>query len=67
VFAPVIGSAIGLSCYLRLIAAMATTEETAASSAAGGTLAALTLVLIWFGVYPTPLVHLLAATVAHLT
>ncbi len=73
VFALVVGSTIGLFYYLRLIAAMAATEGAPAdaapvriSLATGGTLAVLTLILVWLGVYPAPLVRLLAATVAHL-
>ncbi len=61
-------SAIGLYYYLRIIVAMAVQPEAAAAvtsltpslSLMGGiALAALTLLLVWFGVYPTPLVHLI--------
>ncbi len=70
----VIGSTIGLFYYLRIIAAMAATQDvqaaparTAASLlATGGTLAVLTVVQVWLGIYSGPLVRLLHATVAHL-
>lgn len=75
----VIGSAIGLFYYLRIIAAMAasvsagsvepqsiaTTRTPAAVT--GWTLAALTLLLLWLGIAPAPLMRLLQATVGHLT
>ncbi len=64
----VCSSAIGLYYYLRIIVAMAAQPEpgglspilTPSLSLMGGVaLAALTLLLIWFGVYPAPLVRLI--------
>ncbi|HKB54525.1 MAG TPA: NADH-quinone oxidoreductase subunit N [Ramlibacter sp.] len=72
-FALVIGSTIGLFYYLRIIAAMAATQNVralpgaaVASLAAGGTLAVLTLLQVWLGIYSAPLLRLLEATVARL-
>ena len=73
----VIGSTIGLFYYLRIITMMAAPlPETAseqspmpamsAPPAASATLAALVLLLIWLGVDPVPLMHLLETTVAQL-
>ncbi len=73
----VIGSTISLFYYLRIIAMMAaplpetTTEQspmpaTPAPPAASAALAALVLLLIWLGVDPVPLMHLLDTTVAQL-
>lgn len=72
----VIGSAIGLFYYLRVIAAMcapvpADTPRVAAqlvtSPGASLTLAALTVLLVWLGAYPAPLIHVIQTAVAHLT
>lgn len=73
----VIGSTISLFYYLRIITTMAAPlPETAseqlpmpampAPPAASAALAALVLLLIWLGVDPAPLMHLLATTVAQL-
>jgi len=72
----VVGSAIGLYYYLRIVVVMfapATPgpEETPALApvfpvAGRVVLAVLTLLLAWFGVYPAPLMRLIQATVAHL-
>lgn len=72
----IISSTIGLYYYLRLIIVMALPPqpETAqgatlpALSVAGSlTLAGLLLLLVWFGVYPAPLIELIQATVAGLS
>ncbi len=63
-------SVIGLFYYLRVVVAVfRTPEEASAPAVAGATascpltagvaLAAVTAALIWFGVYPGPLIHLL--------
>ena len=73
----VLGSTISLFYYLRIIATMAAPlPETAseqplvpampAHPVASATLAALVLLLIWLGVDPAPLMHLLETTVAQL-
>ena len=73
----VIGSTISLFYYLRIIATMAAPlPETASTQlpmpvmpappAASVALAALVLLLIWLGIYPVPLMHLLETTVAQL-
>ena len=77
VVALVIGSTIGLFYYLRIIAIMcsglnATVEKnmeriTSPSLAESVTLATLTLLLIWLGVYPAQLIDVLQATVVELT
>jgi NADH-quinone oxidoreductase subunit N len=73
VIALIVGSIIGLFYYLRVIVAIcspnlegATTFAGAIPQGGGATLAVLTLLLIFFGVYPTPLVHLIQATAAQL-
>ncbi|SCX80982.1 NADH-quinone oxidoreductase subunit N [Nitrosospira sp. Nsp13] len=69
-----VGSAIGLYYYLRIIAAMyahdpktapgqQATRAVSASLAESVTLAALTLLLIWLGVYPALLIHMIETTV----
>jgi NADH-quinone oxidoreductase subunit N len=70
VIALIVGSIIGLFYYLRVIVAICTPAPEGAAAyagavpqAGGATLAVLTLVLIWLGVYPTPLVHLIQVTV----
>ncbi len=62
VIALVINSAIGLYYYLRIVIAMYSHEESQTelpsspvSLAGSAVLAALTLLLIWLGVYPAPL------------
>ena len=74
VIALIVGSVIGLFYYLRVIVAICTPacEGPAAYAGAvpmigGATLAALTLMLIGLGVYPTPLVHLIQLTAAQMT
>jgi len=69
----VVGSAIGLFYYLRIIAAMCERAPEsgairlpALSGAGGWTLAVLTVVLLWLGIAPAPLIALLQQTVAHL-
>ena len=73
-----IGSAIGLFYYLRIIAAMCAPLPDAQASLAPAptpmlsatgtwTLAVLTVLLVWLGIDPTPLIRLLQATVAHLS
>ncbi len=65
-------SGIGLFYYLRVIVAMfmaPATEPAAAVTrrvplAAGLTLAALTMLLVWLGVYPEPLIVLIRSAVA---
>ncbi|HEX2237441.1 MAG TPA: NADH-quinone oxidoreductase subunit N [Gammaproteobacteria bacterium] len=72
----VVTSMIGLYYYLRIIVALysapaetADMEPQAASSALTGgiILAALTLLLIWLGVYPTPFIDLISAIAADIT
>ena len=67
----VVGSVIGLFYYLRIIVAMCMPATEGGMvyvgvvpRAGGATLVALTVVLIWLGVYPTPLVHLIQITAA---
>jgi NADH:ubiquinone oxidoreductase subunit 4 (subunit M) len=62
-------SVIGLFYYLRIIVGMSTpaaeeevVEFEAVPWAGGTTLAALTLILIWLGVYPPPLISLIRLT-----
>jgi NADH-quinone oxidoreductase subunit N len=71
----VVTSTIGLFYYLRIIFAMyghppqAAEPSIAASSlplAGSLVLAALTLVLVWLGVYPAPLIELIQTTAARL-
>jgi len=71
----VVISAVGLFYYLRLVAAMymqppqeAEVSVVASSlSLAGGlVLAALTLMLVWLGVYPAPFIDMIQATAARL-
>ena len=65
----VVTSAIGLYYYLRIIVAMYSAAPEAAtpigvsSLAIGGSvaLAALTLLLVWLGVYPAPLIEIIQA------
>lgn len=70
----VVSSGIGLYYYLRIIVAMyLTAPEGGARSrspvptvSGSVTLAILFLLLIWFGVYPTPLIRLIESTVGGL-
>jgi len=68
----VVGSAIGLFYYLRIIAAMCErvpesgARLPAVAGAGGWTLAVLTALLLWLGIAPAPLIELLQQTVAHL-
>lgn len=67
----IIGSGIGLYYYLRIVFAMAsaseTSETTVATPIAGGwTIAALTMVLLVFGVYPTPVIDLIDRVIGSL-
>ncbi len=70
----VLTSTVGLFYYTRIIVAMYVQKpETepagpgaAVPAACGGVLAALTLFLLVFGVYPTPLIHLIERAVAAL-
>ncbi len=69
VLALVVGSVIGLFYYLRIIIVMLTPAPADMRSGAsivpwsgGATLAILSLVLIWLGVYPSPLVQFIRAT-----
>lgn len=73
VIAVIVGSVIGLFYYLRVIVAICTPAPEGTSAyagtipiVAGATLAALTLMLIGLGVYPTPLVHLIQLTVVQI-
>ncbi len=68
----VVASAVGLLDYSRVIAAMyqPPTEVPASppiSLGASAVLAALTLLLILLGVYPTPLIQMIQAIVGKLT
>jgi NADH-quinone oxidoreductase subunit N len=69
----VVGSAIGLFYYLRIIAAMCESVPEsgavglpAASGTGSWTLAVLTALLLWLGIAPAPLIRLLQQTVTHL-
>lgn len=61
----VVSSAIGLFYYLRIVATMYAAPSEAAPSLAPGSflgetaLAALTCLLLWFGVYPEPLLQMI--------
>ena len=78
VIALVVGSAIGLFYYLRIIAVMCAPGSQATSEAImlrvaspslgeSVTLAALALLLIWLGVFPAQLIDVLEGTVVDLT
>ncbi|HEX6018584.1 MAG TPA: NADH-quinone oxidoreductase subunit N [Burkholderiaceae bacterium] len=67
----VVGSAIGLFYYLRIIAAMCervpepgAVRLPAIGGAGGWTLTVLTVLLLWLGIAPAPLIELLRQTVA---
>jgi NADH-quinone oxidoreductase subunit N len=73
VFALVAGSVIGLFYYLRIIVAMVLPAEAGAPAAggivpwAGGTtVAIITLVLVWLGIYPAPLIQIIRLTALHI-
>jgi NADH-quinone oxidoreductase subunit N len=77
-FSLVLSSAIGLFYYLRVIVRMylsaepqpesAPVEEAAAQPLVGGlVLSVLSAGLVFFGVYPAPLIDLIQQAVAHLT
>ena len=70
VFCLVAASAIGLFYYLRIVAALFASlpkgrenplTQASLSLAGGLVLASLFLLLVWLGVYPAPLVHLIQA------
>ncbi len=75
VFVLVLSSAISVFYYLRIVVAMYTPpapgEQAAVlpslSLAGSGVLAVLTLLLIWLGVYPAPLIEAIRAMVASLS
>lgn len=63
-FAIIVGSGLGLYYYLRIIVAMSTSVEATASEPAQyfistAILVFLTILLVWFGVYPTLLVNVI--------
>ena len=69
----IVNSAIGLYYYLRIIVSMYWDAEKEGyvgapsfSIIGGATLAGLTLLLIWFGVYPAPLIQVIQTMVAGL-
>lgn len=69
IFALVAGSVIGLFYYLRVIVIMATPVAEAEAVdfqtvpwTGGATLAALTFILIWLGIYPAPLISVIRLT-----
>ncbi|MEO6783229.1 MAG: NADH-quinone oxidoreductase subunit N [Bradyrhizobium sp.] len=71
VIALIVGSVIGLFYYLRVVVAICTPAPPGTTAyagtvphAGGAVLVVLTVVLVCLGVYPTPLVHLILATVA---
>ena len=69
----VVGSGIGLYSHLRVASVMFARQVegeaalAAHPSAAGGlVLGVLSVLLLWFGVYPSPLIDLILATVSRL-
>lgn len=75
VFVLVASSAVGLFYYLRIVGVMLSQPAEGAGVSAvpsslslvgGSVLASLTLALLWLGVYPTPLIHLIQATASRL-
>jgi NADH-quinone oxidoreductase subunit N len=71
----VLNSVIGLFYYIRIIAVMFAQPEPgeqkvrkvlhpALSFASGATMAVLALLLVWIGVYPSSLVHLIRGLLA---
>ena len=70
-WALIVGSGIGLFYYLRIIFAMTRDPDAATAEPSGGlagrsAIVLLTLVLIAFGVYPTPLIDLARSAVSTL-
>src|SRR5260370_40015418 len=60
----VVTSAIGLYYYLRIVVALYSQEEHASAThslprAGAATLAILTVLLIWLGIYPAPLLYVI--------
>jgi NADH-quinone oxidoreductase subunit N len=77
VFVLVVGSAIGLFYYLRIVVAMfsqpgaeglevSAPPVVALAPASGLVLAVLTFLLLWFGVYPAPLIRMIQSAVGSL-
>jgi NADH-quinone oxidoreductase subunit N len=77
VFVLVVGSAIGLFYYLRIVVAMfsqpgaeglevGTLPVVALTPASSLVLAVLTFLLLWFGVYPAPLIRMIQSAVGSL-
>jgi len=72
VFILIINSTIGLFYYLRIVVAMLSKPQkeealpVSINFGGGLVLAVLTLLLVWFGVYPSPLLQLIRATVGTL-
>lgn len=71
VIALVVGSIIGLFYYLRIIVMLyapvvevAATRGRVAQQAGSATIAVLVLLLVWLGIYPTTIVHLIQITAA---
>jgi NADH-quinone oxidoreductase subunit N len=67
----IVTSAMGLFYYLRIVVALFSTQRSTAplralSPAGGFVLAVLTVLLIWFGVYPAPLLELIRASMVGL-
>jgi NADH-quinone oxidoreductase subunit N len=71
-----VASGVGLFYYLRVIVAMFTAPSKEATDRAGAarvplvagvTLAALTILLVWFGLYPGPLIALIRLAVTGAT
>jgi NADH-quinone oxidoreductase subunit N len=78
VFVLVVGSAIGLFYYLRIVVAMFAPPAGESGEAGAASipmltpgsrlvLAVLTLLLLWLGVYPAPIIHLIQSAVGSLT
>ena len=71
-FAPVISSTIGMFHYLSVIVRMYLSRseqrpsEPAGAVASGFVLAALTLALVRFGLYPAPLINLIQDVITRL-
>jgi len=70
----VVSSVIGLFYYLRVVVAMVSAPSEAPARAlarvpvAGGlALAVLAVLIVWFGVYPGPLIHVIRSAVAGLS
>jgi NADH-quinone oxidoreductase subunit N len=74
----ILGSALGLFYYLRIVVIMLATPAAEAAGvaratppglapASGVVLALLTLLLVWYGVYPAPFIRLIEAAVSGLS